>query len=77
MELNQYVDQRIAENEAKLTDASAKNDEMANAKLAFYRSLKRVLEKKATMTDVGTMDAINDLLQQLGLVPASKTFYKM
>ncbi len=77
MELNDYLDQRIADNEAKLSDASAKNDELAKAKLAFYGSLKRVLNKKATMTDVGTMDAINDLLQYVELVSAGKTFYKM
>jgi hypothetical protein len=70
MELNTYLEERIAE-------VSAKHDEVATAKLAFYTSLQRVLNKQATRADIGTMDAINDLLQQLGLVPAKKTFYKM
>ncbi len=55
MELNTYLEERISE-------VSAKHDEVATAKLAFYTSLQRVLNKQATRADIGTMDAINDLL---------------
>jgi hypothetical protein len=35
-----------------------------------------VLSDKATPQDVGLIDAINDTLQELGILEKGKTFYK-
>jgi hypothetical protein len=39
-------------------------------------SMRRAINGKASMQDVGLLDAINDLLQAKGLVGAEETFYK-
>jgi len=76
MDLNEYVKKGITQNAQKLINGSDKDDELAIGKLAFLLPLSRVLNKKATLGDVGTLDAINDTLQQLGLVANGTTFYK-
>jgi hypothetical protein len=40
-------------------------------------SLRRILDGKANYQDIGLMDAINDTLQDLGIVEAKKTFYNL
>ena len=39
-------------------------------------SLRRILDGNANYEDIGLMDAINDTLQELGIVESNKTFYK-
>lgn len=39
-------------------------------------ALRRVLQDKATNQDKGMIDAVNDVLQQKGLVAKGGTFYK-
>lgn len=39
-------------------------------------ALRRIISGKATMQDAGLMDAINDTLQQLGVLEPGKAFYK-
>jgi hypothetical protein len=77
MELNEYLEQAITRNVAKLSDKLQGNDEIALAALTFLFALKRVVAKKATASDVGTMDAINDTLQFLDLLESKKVFYKV
>jgi hypothetical protein len=43
----------------------------------FFFALRRILDGKANFEDIGLMDAINDTLQELGIVESKKTFYKM
>ena len=40
-------------------------------------ALRRVLKKNATIEDIGMMDAINDTMQELGIVPKEETFLQM
>ncbi|HFL2190356.1 TPA: hypothetical protein ACG3DQ_005449 [Pseudomonas putida] len=49
-------------------------DHLANGKLGYLLSVRRILDGKATKEDLGLHDAINDVLQQLGIVEAKKTY---
>jgi len=59
-----------------IVDHNERADEVAMGHLTFYMSMRRAANGKATMQDIGMLDAINDLLQARGLVAAEKTFYK-
>lgn len=60
-------------------DSIAKPDKQAftKAKHDYYASLQRVLVKKANHADAGLHDAINDLLQELGLVKPKAKYYDL
>jgi len=45
--------------------------------LKFYMALRRVLKKNSTIEDIGMMYAINDTMQELGIVPTEETFLQM
>ncbi|MEN5304706.1 hypothetical protein [Pseudomonas sp. TWI628] len=51
-----------------------KLDHIANGKLGYLLSLRRVLDNKATKEDLGLHDAVNDVLQLLGFVDSKKTY---
>ena len=62
----------------KISDeTSQKIDEHSLGKVKFFFALRRILDGKANFEDIGLMDAINDTLQELGIVESKKTFYKM
>ena len=62
----------------KISDeTSQKIDEHSLGKVKFFFALRRILDGKANFEDIGLMDAINDILQELGIVESKKTFYKM
>ena len=76
MDLNSFIEQKLNRYAKAIIDGSAKIDEHALGEMFFYMALRRVLTGKATYQDIGMMDAINDTLQEKGIVEASKTFYK-
>jgi len=49
-------------------------DHLANGKLGYLLSVRRMLDGKATKEDLGLHDAINDVLQQLGIIDAKTTY---
>jgi hypothetical protein len=51
-------------------------DHIAHGKLGFLLSLRRVVDSTATREDLGLHDAINDVLQELGLIQKSATYLK-
>jgi hypothetical protein len=76
MELTELVEKKIDECASRIVSGGTRTDEVAFGKLAFYLALRRVQENKATTSDIGLMDAINDTLQALALVDKGRTFYK-
>lgn len=75
-DLNNLIEEKLNHYARKITEAGAKTDEHAFGELSFYLSLRRVMTGKATMQDVGLMDAINDTLANLGRIEEGKVFYK-
>jgi hypothetical protein len=76
MELTNFIETKLNEYAQKIVQGSQKSDELAFGQISFYLSLRRVLSGKATPQDIGLVDAINDTLQELGIVDQGKTFYK-
>ncbi|MFI7855448.1 MULTISPECIES: hypothetical protein [Pseudomonas] len=52
-------------------------DHIAFGKLSFLLSLRRVVDGTATREDLGMHDAVNDVLQTLGLIDSKSTYLKM
>jgi hypothetical protein len=76
MALTNFIETKLNEYAQKIVKGGEKSDELAFGQLSFYLSLRRVLNGKATPQDIGLVDAINDTLQELGIIGKDKTFYK-
>lgn len=76
MELSTFVEDKLNDYAAVIIKGNQRRDEYALGELNFYMSLRRVLAGKATMQDVGLMDAINDTLVEFGVLENGKTFYE-
>ncbi|MBD2496621.1 hypothetical protein H6G75_20105 [Nostoc sp. FACHB-280] len=76
MELTNFVESKLNEYAEKIVKGGDKSDDLAFGQISFYLSLRRVLKGKSSLQDVGLVDAINDTLQELGIIEAGKTFYK-
>ena len=78
MDLKKYTTDNLHKYAKKISDeTSQKIDEHSLDKVKFFFALRRILDVKANFEDIGLMDAINDTLQELGIVESKKTFYKM
>lgn len=75
MDLQKFSEDKINYYAQMIIDGHDRADELALGELHFYMSLRRVLIGKATKQDTGLMDAINDVLQEKGIVEKGKTFY--
>lgn len=76
MNLIEFIEKKLNAYAESIRQGGAKIDELALGELTFYMALRRVLTGQPTPQDIGLMDAINDTLQELGLVERTKTFYK-
>lgn len=76
MNLESFIESKLNHYAKAIAEGSAKVDEHALGEMVFYMSLRRVLSGKATIQDIGMMDAINDTLQEIGILESKKTFYK-
>ncbi|NEO09076.1 hypothetical protein [Moorena sp. SIO3I8] len=76
MNLNDLIEEKLNSYAQKIVSGGSKTDEIAVGEITFYVALRRVVNGKGTLQDLGMMDAINDTLQTLGLVEEGKTFYK-
>ena len=77
MDLKKYTSDNLHQYAKKISDeTSQKIDEHSLGKVKFFMSLRRILDGNANYEDIGLMDAINDTLQELGIIESNKTFYK-
>jgi len=76
MEIMQFIEDKLNSYAEKIKDSSARSDEHALGELTFYMALRRVLAGKGTPQDLGMMDAINDTLQEKGILQQGGTFLK-
>ena len=78
MDIKKYTDENLHKYAQRIADATnQKIDEHSLGKVQFFMSLRRILYGKSNYQDIGLMDAINDTLQDLGIVEAKKTFYNL
>ncbi len=76
MSLETFIEAKINHYAQMIIDFTEKGDDLALGELNFYIALRRVLNGTATTQDKGMVDAINDTLQELGVLDKKKTFYK-
>ena len=76
MELTQFIEDKLDAYAEKIKGGSARVDEHAFGELTFFLAVRRVLAGKGTTQDLGMMDAINDFLQNKGIVESGRSFLK-
>ncbi|MDA8654089.1 hypothetical protein N9M50_03030 [Alphaproteobacteria bacterium] len=72
--MNSFVEKKINYYAQAIVDGSDKRDAHAMGELTFYMALRRTMKGEATIQDVGMMDAVNDVLQEIGVVFEGATF---
>ncbi len=68
-----FVEDKINHYAQMIVDHGDKADELAMGQLTFYMALRRVVKGEATTQDLGMMDAVNDFLQEQGIVNKGET----
>ncbi len=76
MEVTQFIEEKLNAYAEKIKSGSARTDEHALGEMVFYMALRRVIAGKGTPEDLGMMDAINDVLQNKGIVKEGTLFFK-
>ena len=74
--MEDFIEGKLNKYAERIIKRSDRSDEMALGELSFYMALRRVINGNATMEDLGLMDAINDTLQEKGIIEKGQTFYK-
>ena len=73
-EMIEFIEAKIVRYSERIIRHSDRIDEAALGQLVFYMSLRRVLKKQGTPQDMGMMDAVNDSLQEMGILDQKSTF---
>jgi len=73
-DFNAFVELQINKAAGKIIDSNDRLDEHAHGTLSYLLSLRRIANGKATAEDLGRHDAINDILQALGIVDPNETY---
>ncbi len=71
--MKDFIENKINYYADAIIKGSDKRDAHALGELTFYMSIRRVLNSEATPQDLGLVDAINDTLQEAGLISPSET----
>ncbi|MBT3353011.1 MAG: hypothetical protein HN400_17170 [Nitrospinaceae bacterium] len=70
----EFLENKINTYAGVIVKGSDKRDAHALGELTFFMSLRRYLNEEATPQDIGLLDAINDTLQEAGIIEDRKTF---
>lgn len=76
MGTTEFIESKLNAYAENIKTGSAKVDEYSMGEMAFFMALRRVIAGKGTPQDLGMMDAINDTLQDKGIVKDGDTFIK-
>ncbi|WP_150780457.1 hypothetical protein [Pseudomonas fluorescens] len=72
-QLSEYLEGKINEKARVIINEDAVHDGAAMGEMEIYFCLRRILNKKATLEDVGALHAVNNLLQVLGILAPKET----
>jgi hypothetical protein len=70
-----FIEDEINVAAGKIIVKDTTSDDVALGRLNVLQSLRRTLDNKSTAEDVGTWGAINDILQQLGVLDSRETIF--
>ncbi|MBE8592203.1 hypothetical protein IQK56_15380 [Pseudomonas sp. MAFF 301449] len=72
-EFRDYLAKEISAALLRISPTLSKSDKVDWGRVAFLKALKAVVDGAATPEDVGTVGAVNDVAQVLGLLQGGKT----
>ncbi|MFJ4251531.1 hypothetical protein SAMN04488483_2677 [Pseudomonas helmanticensis] len=72
-ELMEFLEIKINEKAQIILDEDMVHDGAALGEMQIYFCFRRILNKKATLEDVGALHAVNKVLQALGVLAAKET----
>jgi hypothetical protein len=70
----QYLEEEINKAALDIANRGDNFDYSAHGKLSYLLSLRRITGNKAVREDFGRHDGINDVLQELGIIPKDRTY---
>jgi hypothetical protein len=76
MELATWTNEQLTNLAERMQSGGSDIDDFAVGSMSFYAALRRVISGEGSPHDVGIVDAVNDTLQQLGLIEPGTTFYR-
>ncbi|WP_438300901.1 hypothetical protein [Pseudomonas sp. NMS19W] len=72
-ELSKFVQAKIDEKANIILDERVRYDDAAFGELEIYSCLRRILNRTATMEDIGKLHAVSNLMQALGVISPNET----
>jgi len=76
-EFSVHLEEKMVAARKRISSKMTKSDRMDSGRVAFLTALKHVVDGAGSPEDLGTLDAVNDVLQDLGMLAKSKTFLAM
>ncbi|MCE1116746.1 MULTISPECIES: hypothetical protein [Pseudomonas] len=67
-ELEKFVQVKIDEKANIILNERVTHDDAAFGELRIYSCLRRILNGKANLEDIGVLHAVNDLIQAMGIM---------
>ena len=74
-DFRKFVEAQINIAAGKIIDKGTTSDDIALGRLNVLHGLRRTLDNKSTPEDIGAWGAINDALQQLGVLDSDETLF--
>ena len=75
--MQEFIENKINKYAEAIIKGSDKKDAFCLGQLTFFMALRRINEGKGTVEDLGMADAINDTLQEAGIIDKDKTFVSL
>ncbi|MDU9402949.1 hypothetical protein RTH46_10665 [Pseudomonas sp. zfem004] len=72
-ELDKFVQVKIDEKANIILDERVKHDDAAFGELKIYFCVRRIMNGKASMEDIGVLHAVNDLIQAMGILSPNES----
>jgi len=77
IKMQEFIENNINKYAEAIIKGSDKRDAFCLGQLTFFMALRRITKGEATREGLGMADAINDTLQEAGLIDKDKTFVSL
>jgi hypothetical protein len=77
MDIDDFINDRLQHYGEAIRDTDGDAEDHALGEITFYAALRRLRKGRATKQDLGLLDAVNDTLQELGILNKGQSFYKI
>lgn len=76
MQLEDFIQDKLQHYGSEIRKHDGDTEDHALGAVLFYAALRRTVSGKATRQDLGMLGAVNDTLQELGIIDSKETFFK-